>query len=101
MLNHQGGLILIGVDDNCEIKGLSRDLSLCGGDTEAKKRDNLLKDIYSICEQHLETQVIGLLTITYKNVNDVEIISIEISPSDEPIFHENKVFFFTKWSTNN
>ena len=93
LLNLQGGLVLIGVDDNCEIKGLSRDLSLYSGDNEIKKRDNLLKDVNSICKEHLGTQVIGLLTITYKDINNTELISIEVAPSDEPVFHTNKEFF--------
>ncbi len=47
----------------------------------------------TIRKKLIEISGIGLLTISFKNVNDFELISIEISPSDELVFHENKVFF--------
>lgn len=92
LLNHYGGLLLIGVSDNCVIKGLERDLSLFSGDI-IKNRDNLLKDVHSICTEHLGHQFINLLIITYKTVNEKEILTIEVSPSDEPVFHKNNTFF--------
>ena len=93
LLNFKGGVVLIGVDDNCEIKGLGRDISLYSGDNEVKKKDKLLIDINSFCEEIMGTQVLGLLTITYKGVYDSELISIEIAPSDEPVFNKNDIFF--------
>ncbi len=92
LLNQQGGMVLIGVSDDCEVKGLSRDLSLYKGENVIKNRDNLLKDINSTCREHLGTRVIGLLTITFETLEE-EIILIEISPSDEPVFHEDKIFY--------
>jgi len=92
-LNHQGGILLIGVNDDCEIEGLSRDLNTYGEESKIKKRDNLLKDINTTCRKHLGTRVIGLLTITYETVKEEEIIMIEVSPSDEAVFDEEDVFY--------
>ncbi|MFW9970624.1 MAG: helix-turn-helix domain-containing protein [Candidatus Odinarchaeota archaeon] len=92
-LNHQGGVLLIGVDDDCQIKGLNRDLMTYGGENDIKNRDNLLKDINFTCRKHLGTRVIGLLTITYETVDEEEIIMIEVSPSDEPLFDDEDIFY--------
>ena len=93
LLNNQGGMVLIGVSDDCKVNGLSRDLNLYKGESAIKNRDNLLKDINSTCREHLGTRVIILLTISYETVEEEEIILIKISPSDEPVFHEDKVFY--------
>jgi hypothetical protein len=92
-LNHEGGVVLIGVDDDCQIKGLTRDLMTYGGESDIKNRDNLLKDINSTCRNHLGTRVIGLLTITYETIEEEEIIMIEVSASDEPLFDEEDIFY--------
>ncbi|HEC37232.1 hypothetical protein LCGC14_0578660 [marine sediment metagenome] len=93
LLNSQGGMVLIGVSDGCKVKGLNPDLKLYKGESAIKNRDNLLKDINSTCREHLGTRVIGLLTISYETVEEEEIILIEISPSDEPVFCEDKIFY--------
>lgn len=93
LLNYQGGSILIGVKDDCQIMGLKRDLLLYKGESEVKNRDNLLKDVNTVCREYLGTRVIGLLTITYESIEDEEIILIEVLPSDEPVFHQDKVFY--------
>lgn len=93
LLNHQGGIVLIGVNDDSEIMGLSRDLSTYGEENDIKSRDNLLKDIYTTCRQQLGIRIIGLLTITYEVIEEKEIIRIEISPSDEPVFNDVDVFY--------
>jgi len=99
LLNNQGGMVLIGVSDDCKVKGLSQDLNLYKEENAIKNRDNLLKDINSICREHLGTRVIGLLTISYETVEEDEIILIEISPSDEPVFHEDKIFYLRNGPT--
>jgi len=93
LLNNQGGMVLIGVSDDCKVKGLSQDLNLYKGENAIKNRDNLLKDINSTCREHLGTRIIRLLTISYETVEEDEIILIEISPSDEPVFCEDKIFY--------
>ncbi len=93
LLNNQGGMVLIGVSDDCKVKGLSQDLNLYKGENAIKNRDNLLKDINSTCREHLGTRIIRLLTISYETVGEDEIILIEISPSDEPVFCEDKIFY--------
>ena len=86
-------MALFGVNDDCEVKGLSRDLLTYGAENDIKNRDNLLKDINSTCRKHLGTRVIGLLTITYETVEEEEILMIEVSSSDEPFFDEEDVFY--------
>jgi len=49
LLNYQGGSLLIGVKDDCQIMGLKRDLLLYKGESDIKNRDNLLKDVTTVC----------------------------------------------------
>ncbi len=65
-------MVLIGVSDDCKVKGLSQDLNLYKGESAIKNRDNLLKDINSTCREHLGTRVIGLLTISYETLIQVD-----------------------------
>lgn len=82
-LNSDGGKLLIGVDDEGAIVGLSQDYS-----TLSKKQD---RDGFELwLRQHLENslsvQTAGLVQISFGMVDGDDVALVTVSPSGKPVF---------------
>lgn len=80
-LNSQGGTLIIGVEDNGDLYGLERDLSLLGG-----SRDKFLQLLSSLIMDHIGAGVIPLCHIRLEEVDGKLICVVEVDRADEPVY---------------
>jgi len=94
-MNHEGGLLLIGVNDNKEIIGLDNDYSLYNG---PNSKDELLKKLDNLVIHYLEKSSLSYITGKFYKLIGKEILSIKIKRSPVPVFIKsikpNKTFDF-------
>ena len=87
-MNSSGGALLIGVNDNGQITGIDRDLSVF---EEENKKDKLLLEIDSMISYFLGKECFPLIDSNIISLNNREIILIRIKSSSIPKFVRNKV----------
>lgn len=85
--NAQGGILLIGVDDNGAIIGLGHDYhSLGDGD-----KDTFELHLRNLLNQHFGKGFVATkIKITFPQLEDQEICQLEIAPAAEPIVLKSK-----------
>jgi len=82
--NAEGGILIIGVNDDTEIIGLERDYSSLNGD-----RDKFEIHLRNLINQYFNKVFAATsLTITFPEVNGMEICRIDIKKAKEPVFIE-------------
>lgn len=81
-LNTKGGVLLIGVGDNGEIKGIQEDLD-CLPKANQDSFENHLTQIFS---QAIGAQYRQYLSVTFHEIDSKLICQIRISPAKEPVF---------------
>lgn len=81
-LNNEGGLLVIGVDDDGEPVGLNNDLSLM------KAPDHDRYQLWLI--DHLETTLgkpaVAFIAISFESYQSDNVVLVRIDPSDRPVF---------------
>jgi predicted HTH transcriptional regulator len=85
-LNTEGGVLIIGTDDNKKILGLSGDYSLLGGDrNNFDKFQNYLRN--QIQNKYFRNSIVGeLIEIKRYEINAADICIIDIRQSPVPVF---------------
>ncbi len=77
-LNSDGGAVLIGVDDSGRIVGLEQD----GFDNP----DRCMLHVKNLINQHIGAEFSNFINITMVDVDSKEVLLIECSPSNKPVF---------------
>lgn len=80
--NGQGGSLLIGVGDNCEILGLERDYASLGNADKDKFQLHLLNLLDKALGQSFTT---SKLKITFPIVAGIEICQVAVAPASKPL----------------
>lgn len=87
-LNSNGGVLLIGVNDNGNIQGLqNNDYSLFHGENE---KDKLLLELDSLLAYFFGVSIKPLVNSSIENIDGKDILVIAVSESHKPIFLYNK-----------
>ena len=82
-LNAEGGILLIGVDDEANVVGLADDLRTLG------KKDN--RDAYELfLRQHLDNTLsvptAGIVNISFEQVGQADVCAVSVAASGKPVF---------------
>jgi len=93
-LNSRGGVLFIGVQDDTELYGLSDDIKHI-----FKNIDNFLQAISKSIRESLGGAGIDI-AIFIKDLEGKKICIIEVDPSKEPVFFENKDFLVRRGTSN-
>lgn len=80
-LNSQGGTLIIGVEDNGDIYGLERDLSLLGG-----SRDKFQQTLSALIVDYIGAGVLPLCRIRLEEVEAKLICVVEVDRALEPVY---------------
>lgn len=91
-LNSNAGKVVIGVDDNGNIKGIEPDLKTYNATDFRKARDLLFQDIKKEIREDLDIKIINNINMYFKSFDGKELVIIEIKPSLEPIYLSNDDF---------
>lgn len=87
-LNSNGGVLLIGVNDNGNIQGLENyDYSLFHGENE---KDKLFLELDSLIQYFFGLSIKPLVNSSIENIDGKDILVIVVSESHKPIFLSNK-----------
>jgi hypothetical protein len=81
-MNAEGGILFIGVDDDGKPLGLDKDYASLG----KKDADGMELILYRLVADYLGVEFSGNITISFPNIQDIEICSITIRPNDKPVF---------------
>ena len=96
-LNSNGGYLLIGVNDNKTIRGLSNDFGLSNG---KDPKDFFKLEFDDMIEQFISSSIINYLSGEFYQIVNKEIFVVTVQPSKRrPIFlkkEENKKLFFVR-----
>lgn len=94
-MNHEGGILLIGITDNKEIIGLDNDYSLY---KSHNPKDEILKKLDNLIIYYLGKSSLSYITGKFYKLSGKDILSIKIERSPEPVFIKsikpNKIFDF-------
>ncbi len=93
LASKDGGLLLIGIKDNKEIIGIESDIRSYDKKDPSIGRDRLLTDIGEKIRKNIGLHVIKNCTITFREVDDKEIIIITVSSYEHPVIHLNKELY--------
>nr|WP_272881534.1 ATP-binding protein [Fundidesulfovibrio soli] len=77
-MNTDGGILAVGVDDQGQVLGLQPD----GFEND----DHLLRHFCALFAQHIGTEFMRLVRFALRSVGDAQVLLIECSPSEEPVF---------------
>lgn len=92
-MNSEGGIILIGVDNQKNVLGLDNDLAQLDG-----SEDNFELHLTNVINNHLGKIVRALISLRFDQVNGKKVAIISIKKSSRPIYlkHEGKTEFFIR-----
>ncbi len=95
-LNSQGGTLIIGVEDNGDIYGLERDLSLLEG-----SRDKFQQLLSSLIVEYIGAGIIPLCRIRLEEVEEKLICVIEVDRASQPVYlkGEKGAEFYVRFGT--
>lgn len=91
-MNAQGGILIIGVDNDGHIKGLANDYFSLG----RKSRDGFEKRFMEVLASKLGTNVCSLVHLAFHEITDREICSVLIEKANHPVFMQegdNPIFY--------
>ncbi|NOX08767.1 MAG: ATP-binding protein [Gammaproteobacteria bacterium] len=84
-MNHKGGTLLIGVDDEGQSLGLEKDYN----SLRKKNSDGYEQFIIGLISSYMATDLCQNISVIFQMVNSNEICRIIISPSQRPAFCQN------------
>jgi hypothetical protein len=82
MMNHKGGMLLIGVDDDGQILGIEKDWETL----KHSNRDGFEQRIVVLTTSHLGGHNTGALRMEFHRVEEKTIAIVRIDPAHEPVF---------------
>ena len=82
-LNAHGGLLMIGVSDEKDIKGLEKDYNTLG---RKKDKDEFSLHLTQLITNHIGNKFSNYWKIEFLTIDDKEICTVEIQPSTTPVF---------------
>ena len=82
-MNHEGGTLLIGVQDNHNILGLAPDLNTLGKNKNSDDFQQLLNNLIS---DRINMGFVPLIKICFETVEEKEICAIDVKRAAEPVF---------------
>mgnify|MGYP000160807408 CR=1 FL=1 len=85
-LNAEGGILLIGVDDDGEVLGLESDMKTL----KRTDRDGFEQTLRHILQGALGAETSGLIRTRYEDVDGLTVAVVDVSPSDAPVFVREK-----------
>ncbi|MCP3852441.1 MAG: hypothetical protein GY694_19750 [Gammaproteobacteria bacterium] len=81
-MNTQGGILLIGVDDDANILGIEAD--------EFENEDKLLLHFKNLLSQHIGLEFSNFINLIVNQIEDKTILVVECERADRPTFLHNK-----------
>ncbi len=81
-MNHDGGVLVIGVDDNKDILGLAKDFSTF----EKPTRDTFEQNFTNMIENFLGRENTSYAKIRFETLNGLDIAIVELKKSLHPVF---------------
>ncbi|MBN2541748.1 putative DNA binding domain-containing protein [bacterium] len=81
-MNAEGGILFIGVDDDGKPLGLENDYT----SLHKKDADGLQLQLYRLITDYLGVEFSKNITISFPNIQNVEVCSITVIPNDTPVF---------------
>jgi hypothetical protein len=91
-LNVKGGILIIGVDKDCRIKGLADDYFSLG----KKSREGFEKKFMEVISTKLGIDICSLVHMAFHEIGDMEICSVYVEKSHRPVYFmegEKPVFY--------
>ena len=88
-LNTDGGVLLVGVDDDGGIPGLGREI----GDYHRGKHDNLLKHVKNLIKDKIGEAYYPFIEFCLVDVDDCNVLHFDCLPSRAPCFLYGKDFY--------
>ncbi len=82
-MNHEGGTLLIGVQDDHRVLGLEPDLNLLG---QSKNLDDFQQLLNNLISDRIGSAFAPLIKISFEKVEDKEICAIDVKRAAEPVF---------------
>jgi len=82
-MNHEGGTLLIGVQDDHSVLGLEPDLNLLG---QSKNLDDFQQLLNNLISDRIGTAFAPLIKIRFEKVENKEICAIDVKRAAEPVF---------------
>jgi hypothetical protein len=87
-LNTDGGILLIGVSDDGEIKGIKRDLKF----VKNKNSDGFEQKLRSLLKDHFDPIPLGNVEISFEILEEGMVCQIKVEKSSEVIAYDNEFF---------
>jgi uncharacterized membrane protein YeaQ/YmgE (transglycosylase-associated protein family) len=81
-LNTDGGLLVIGVNDEGQAVGLADDLSLM----QRPDHDRYELWLIGLFERTLGPPAIAFITVVFERYQDADVVAVTVLPSDSPVF---------------
>ena len=82
-LNAEGGHLLIGVDDDGKVVGLTRDMETLG---RRPNRDGYELFLRQLLDNHLSVPTAGMINIGFETLDDLDVCVVSVSRSTRPVF---------------
>ncbi len=82
-MNHEGGTLLIGIQDDHSVLGLEPDLNILG---QGKNLDDFQQLLNNLISDRIGTAFAPLIKIRFEKVKDKEICAIDVKRAAEPVF---------------
>lgn len=94
MMNHQGGKLFIGVDDNGNVLGIEKDLQVIRN----KNTDGFQVALTDIVQNFLGLEYLKLIHVRFELVENKQVCIVSIDPSPTPVYFEtgNKSEFWVR-----
>lgn len=88
-LNSEGGTLLVGVEDNGLIPGIENERKIYHKDSN----DNFVLHVKDKIKKRIGMHFFQFITIKIIEVDDVSVLEVGCSPSDEEVFLDDKDFY--------
>jgi len=92
-LNTDGGILIIGVDDDGKILGVKKDIVSYNKNNVQKGKDLFLTDIGEKIRRNIGVSANFQCKAVFKSINSKEILIINIKKSEQPYFHLKNEFY--------
>ncbi|MDP2897028.1 MAG: N-6 DNA methylase [bacterium] len=94
-LNSEGGILLVGVSDSGEIKGLERDYRLC----QRHNADGLEQKLRSLLQSRFDPAPLGKVTVEFEILPEGHVCRVAVAPSSEIVHLDGKDLFVRDGNT--
>jgi predicted HTH transcriptional regulator len=92
--NSKGGVIHIGISDNKEIRGIQKDFETYSPTNKVNTKDKMIQDVKRKLSTALGPKINDLTNLSFNNIEEKEVLSIEVKPSKEPLFVDSRDFHY-------